>query len=139
MFRYFFYFFFLSFFLFFQTTVNCVERGLLLLKVGDEFKMTMDAYRTLYESNVKRFHFTRSELFAGPDMRHRIAELEVEEAKKQKLERDLATSIAKYEMIQIRGNEQRAIRRQRYDEKKELLMRSNRDLRTFLEGIMTLK
>lgn len=78
-------------------------------------------------------------LFVEPDARHRIAELEAMEAEKRKLERDLATSIAEYEMVQSRGNEQRAVRQQRYDEKKAFLMRSNRDLRIFLDGIITLK
>lgn len=120
------------FFFILQATVNCAERGLLLMKIRDEFKMTLDAYRTLYESNVKRFGLTKSVLFAEPDVRHRHAELE---AKNQKLERDLATSIAKYEAVQARGNEQRAAQQQRHDEKVEFLKRSNRDLRTFLEGI----
>jgi dynein light intermediate chain len=32
--------------------VNCQERGLLLLRVRDEIRMTMAAYQTLYESSV---------------------------------------------------------------------------------------
>ena len=35
-----------------QVTVNCAERGLLLLRVRDEIRMTLAAYRTLYESSV---------------------------------------------------------------------------------------
>lgn len=31
-----------------QETINCVERGLLLLRVKDEMKVTIDAYRALY-------------------------------------------------------------------------------------------
>ena len=33
-----------------QVTVNCAERGLLLLRVRDEMRMTVSAYQTLYES-----------------------------------------------------------------------------------------
>ena len=33
-------------------TINCAERGLLLLKVRDEIQMTIAAYQTLYESSV---------------------------------------------------------------------------------------
>jgi dynein light intermediate chain len=33
-------------------TINCAERGLLLLRVRDEIKMTIDAYQTLYESAI---------------------------------------------------------------------------------------
>ncbi len=32
-----------------QVTLNCPERGLLLLRVRDEARMTIAAYQTLYE------------------------------------------------------------------------------------------
>jgi dynein light intermediate chain len=35
-----------------QVTIDCPERGLLLLRIRDEIRMTMDAYRTLYDSSV---------------------------------------------------------------------------------------
>ena len=33
-----------------QVALNCPERGLLLLRMRDEIRMTIDAYKTLYES-----------------------------------------------------------------------------------------
>ncbi|RYG43442.1 hypothetical protein EON68_00405 [archaeon] len=35
-----------------QVTINAPERGLLLLRVRDEIRMTLDAYKTLYNSSV---------------------------------------------------------------------------------------
>ena len=35
-----------------QVTINCAERGLLLLRVRDEARMSIAAYQTLYESSV---------------------------------------------------------------------------------------
>eukprot|EP01062_Namystynia_karyoxenos_P066632 TRINITY_DN6053_c3_g2_i1.p1 TRINITY_DN6053_c3_g2~~TRINITY_DN6053_c3_g2_i1.p1 ORF type:complete len:229 (+),score=88.26 TRINITY_DN6053_c3_g2_i1:82-768(+) len=35
-----------------QVTVSCAERGLLLLRIRDEIRMTIANYRTLYESSV---------------------------------------------------------------------------------------
>ena len=35
-----------------QITINCGERGLLLLRVRDEARMTITAYETLYESSI---------------------------------------------------------------------------------------
>ena len=35
-----------------QCTINCVERGLLLLRVRDELRMTLHSYQTLYESSI---------------------------------------------------------------------------------------
>ena len=33
-------------------TIDCPERGLLLMRVRDELKMTIAAYQTLYKSSV---------------------------------------------------------------------------------------
>lgn len=35
-----------------QITISCAERGLLLLRVRDEARMTVAAYQTLYESSI---------------------------------------------------------------------------------------
>jgi dynein light intermediate chain len=35
-----------------QVTINCSERGLLLLRVRDEVRLTIAAYQTLYESSI---------------------------------------------------------------------------------------
>lgn len=35
-----------------QVTINCAERGHLLLRVRDEIQMTIAAYQTFYESSV---------------------------------------------------------------------------------------
>ena len=35
-----------------QITINCAERGFLLVRVRDEIKQTIVAYQTLYESAI---------------------------------------------------------------------------------------
>jgi len=35
-----------------QITINCAERGFLLVRTRDEIKMTIQAYQTLYESSI---------------------------------------------------------------------------------------
>lgn len=35
-----------------QVTINCAERGLLLLRVRDEMRMTIEAYQALYCSSI---------------------------------------------------------------------------------------
>lgn len=35
-----------------QVTLNCVEQGLLLLRVRDEMRMTCRTYQVLYESAI---------------------------------------------------------------------------------------
>lgn len=39
-----------------QVTIESPERGLLLLRVRDEIRMTMDAYKTLYDSRFAQCH-----------------------------------------------------------------------------------
>lgn len=36
-----------------QVTINCPERGLILLRVRDELRLTQEAYRALYESSIE--------------------------------------------------------------------------------------
>lgn len=35
-----------------QVTINCAERGLLLLRVRDELRMTVASFQSLYESSI---------------------------------------------------------------------------------------
>ncbi len=35
-----------------QVAVDCPERGLLLMRVRDELKMTLAAYETIYQSSI---------------------------------------------------------------------------------------
>eukprot|EP01083_Nonionella_stella_P238991 836976_1 len=35
-----------------QVTINCAERGLLLLRIRNEIKMTISSYQSLYESSI---------------------------------------------------------------------------------------
>lgn len=56
-----------------QVTINSPERGLLLLRVRDEIRMTVDAYKALYDSSVT--FGTRKQLQAEhgiPEMEGRI-------------------------------------------------------------------
>jgi len=105
--------------------------------VRDELKMTMDAYRSLYESSIafgirKSLSAEHNKL----DMQDRLTELEAE---KQKIKDDLATAIAKYEMAQRQGIEQRIAEQQRHNEEINFLKRSNQQLKAQLEGIIAPK
>ena len=68
-----------------QSTINCVERGLLMLRVRDELKMTLMAYQTLYESSIA--FGIRKALKAEQgkaEMESYIQKLELEKAKLDK-------------------------------------------------------
>merc|ERR1711865_1072544 len=70
-----------------QVTINCAERGLLLLRVRDEIRMTIAAYQTLYESSVA--YGMRKALQAEQgkaDMEQRIKTLEQEKKHMEEVE-----------------------------------------------------
>jgi dynein light intermediate chain len=60
-----------------QVTIECPERGLLLLRVRDEIRMTIASYQTLYESAI--LFGIRKQLQAESgkeDLKNRLEELE---------------------------------------------------------------
>ena len=62
-----------------QITINCAERGFLLVRVRDEQKMNIQAYQTLYESSIA--YGMRKALTAEQyksDMENKIKTLEKE-------------------------------------------------------------
>ncbi|XP_067304470.1 axonemal dynein light intermediate polypeptide 1 isoform X3 [Pseudorasbora parva] len=110
-----------------QVTINCVERGLLLLQVRDEIRMTISAYQTLYESSVA---FGMRKALQGEqgksDAENKISDLESE---KRDLERLLNEQKAKCEAIERREAERREIEEKKHAEEVQFLKRTNQQLK----------
>ena len=134
-----------------QVTINCAERGLLLLRVRDEIRMTIAAYQTLYESSVafgmrkalqaeqgnKQFWllmFCQSKrclnndvTFLGKaDMERMISELKQD---KTDLEKQVNELKAKCEQIEKRAAEQRQVEEKKHQEEIQFLKRTNQQLK----------
>ncbi|NWX17295.1 IDLC protein, partial [Aegotheles bennettii] len=110
-----------------EVTINCAERGLLLLRVRDEIQMTMAAYQALYESSVA--FGVRKALQAEQgkaNMEKRIAELEEE---KRELEKQVSEQKARCEAIEQRENERRQIEEQKHTEDVQFLKKMNQQLK----------
>lgn len=117
-----------------QVTINCAERGLLLLRVRDEIRMTIAAYQTLYESSVAFGMRKALQAEQGKsDMEKKIVELEDD---KRDLERNVNELKAKCEAIEKREAERRAIEEKKHAEEIQFLKRTNQQLKTQLEGII---
>mmetsp|Transcript_100810 Transcript_100810/g.194912 ORF Transcript_100810/g.194912 Transcript_100810/m.194912 type:complete len:233 (+) Transcript_100810:49-747(+) len=86
-----------------QVTIICAERGLLLLRVRDEIRMTICAYQSLYESSIafgmrkalqaeqrrNKHNKTMKELMvANRKLKEEVEELEVKIAQIQKTEEE---------------------------------------------------
>ncbi|KAM9352780.1 axonemal dynein light intermediate polypeptide 1 [Symphorus nematophorus] len=120
-----------------QVTINCAERGLLLLRVRDEIQMTIAAYQTLYESSVAFGMRKALQAEQGKvDMEKRIfdQENEVQDLKKQ-----LNEQKAKCDAIEKRENEKRQVEEKKYSNEIQNLKRTNQQLKTQLEGIIAPK
>ncbi|XP_077990220.1 33 kDa inner dynein arm light chain, axonemal [Glandiceps talaboti] len=120
-----------------QVTINCAERGLLLLRVRDEIRMTIAAYQTLYESSVAFGMRKALQAEQGKaDMEKKISELEQD---KRDLERQVNELKAKCEAIEKREAERRQVEEKKHAEEIQFLKRTNQQLKTQLEGIIAPK
>lgn len=117
-----------------QVTINCAERGFLLLRVRDEIRMTIAAYQTLYESSVAFGMRKALQAEQGKtDMEKKIVELDEE---KHELEKQVNDLKAKCDNIEKREAERRAIEEKKHGEEIQFLKRTNQQLKTQLEGII---
>lgn len=113
-----------------QITISCAERGLLLLRVRDEIRMTIAAYQTLYESSVA--FGMRKALMAEQgkaDMEKKVVELEED---KRDLERQVNELKAKIDQIEKRNSEQRASEEKKHAEDITFYKKTNQQLKVSL-------
>lgn len=119
-----------------QVTINCAERGLLLLRVRDEIRMTIASYQTLYESSIA--FGMRKALQAEQnraDMQSKIKQLEAE---KRDLERQVLEIKNKCEMLEKKEAERREEELEKHRHEVEYLRKVNAALRRDLEASLSL-
>ena len=116
-----------------QVTINEPERGLLLLRVRDEIKMTISAYQTLYQSAVT--FGMRKQLQAEhgkADLENKIEELE---ARKIKLENKVTELKSKIDAIETRNKERKEIEQKKRDQEIDFLKYQENHLAKFLKTL----
>ncbi|XP_069395081.1 axonemal dynein light intermediate polypeptide 1-like isoform X2 [Paralichthys olivaceus] len=120
-----------------QVTINCAERGLLLLRVRDEIKMTIAAYKTLYESSVK-FSIRKA---LQTEQNKADTEKRISDQKKeiQDLKMQLNEEKAKCDEIEKKENEKRQVEEKKHTEEIQFLKKTIQQLRTQVEVIATPK
>merc|ERR1711871_1107802 len=109
-----------------QVTLNLPERGLLLMRVRDEMKLTISAYNTLYESSVA--FSTRKAIQAQDGIADMEKKLEELEAECRALEEESVQLSQKLETTKRRENEKINVMKKKHTEAVEYLMRSNTQL-----------
>ncbi|XP_014611427.1 PREDICTED: 33 kDa inner dynein arm light chain, axonemal [Polistes canadensis] len=117
-----------------QVTINCAERGLLLLRVRDEIKMTLAAYQTLYQSSIA--FGMRKALQAEQGKEDLVAIADELRQQKIQLENSLTELRHKFDLTERRSAELREAEEKKYTEEIQFLKKTNLQLKTQLEGII---
>jgi dynein light intermediate chain, axonemal len=116
-----------------QVTINEPERGLLLLRVRDEIKMTISAYQTLYQSAVT--FGMRKQLQAEHGKAELEKQIEELEARKTKLKNKVNELKSKMDAIENRNKERKEIEQQKRDQELEFLKHQESHLAKFLKSL----
>lgn len=118
-----------------QITLDGPERGLLALRIRDEIRMTIDAYKTLYNSSIT--FGVRKQL----QSEHGISDLEdqIEELSKEKemLQTRVSELRHKVEVIDKRDNERKALEDKKRKEELDFLRYQQHHLDAFVKSVST--
>ncbi len=118
-----------------QITINCQERGLLLLRCRDEARMTITAYETLYESAIA--YGIRKALMAE----HRRTELEAKVRQLNLTKKELSLQVENMKKgidnAINKGNEKRDMEEKVHCDEVERIQRTNDQLKASLESLLS--
>ncbi|XP_060524573.1 33 kDa inner dynein arm light chain, axonemal [Cylas formicarius] len=120
-----------------EVTINCAERGLLLLRVRDEMRMTIEAYQALYCSSVAFGMRKALQAEQGKSDLHQKVEMLKDE--KQDLEHQIIELKQRAEQADRRAAETRLAEERKHTEEITFLKKTNQQLKTQLEGIIAPK
>ena len=116
-----------------QLTLDGPERGLLLLRVRDEVRMTVDAYKVLYDSSVT--FGVRKQLQAEQGMAElqgRVAELEAENKDLENRVLELRNGV---EVVEKRASEHKAMADKKRKDEIDFLKYQGQHLDAFLRQL----
>ncbi|CAD8116480.1 unnamed protein product [Paramecium sonneborni] len=116
-----------------QVTIDCSERGLLLMRVRDELKMTIAAYQTLYNSSVTFGMRKQLQAEMGKsELEEKIVQLE---QRKQKLEEKRIDLLNKKDSLDKKIKERNQIEEQKRKQEIEFLKYQGQHLEAFLKSV----
>ena len=116
-----------------QVTINTPERGLLLLRIRDEIRMTIDAHKILYDSSVT--FGVRKQLQAEQGMgslEEEIAKLEKEKKESENRVLELTNEV---DVIEKRANERRALVEKKRKDEIDFLKYQGQHFDVFLKSV----
>ncbi|KAG6609024.1 sporangia induced 28 kDa inner dynein arm light chain [Phytophthora cinnamomi] len=117
-----------------QITINCSERGLLLLRVRDEARMTIAAYQTLYESSIA--FGMRKALMAEQKKMEAEQQIRTLEGELRDLSSQIEELSTRCEAVARREEEKKSQDEKKHQEEVELLRKNNDQLKASLESML---
>lgn len=118
-----------------QVTIICTERGLLLLRVRDEIRMTIQAYQTLYESSIA--FGMRKALQAEQRKAKTESDIKTLDEDCTHLQADVVALEQEIKDLEVREKERVEKEDKEHSETMELKNRYNQTLREKLETLLS--
>ena len=109
-----------------QVAVDCPERGLLIMHIRDELRMSSDAYKTLYEASVGLGR--RKSIEAERGKQEKATHIETLKTKKTSLEKEVRRLEAKLKAMERCCLEQQQADQKKYSEEVSFLQYSQKRL-----------
>lgn len=120
-----------------QVTINCAERGLLLLRVRDELMMSMGAYKTLYCSSIA---FGMRKALQSQEGKEKLVEYVTQlEGEKEEMANIISDMKLRADQNERRNAELHAAEEKKHAEEIAFLKKTNSQLKAQLEGIIAPK
>ncbi|OQV25124.1 33 kDa inner dynein arm light chain, axonemal [Hypsibius exemplaris] len=117
-----------------QATLECAERGLMLLRVRDEIRMTVATYETLFESSMA--YGMRKVLLSEQGKNECHSQISDLSAKNVDLQRLVNDWMAKFDELEAKNQELRRIDHERKQDELAVVLRTNNQLATVLNNII---
>ena len=118
-----------------QITINCAERGFLLVRARDELRMTINAYQKLYESSIA--YGMRKALMSEQRKNQMQTEIKTLEDTCERLTREIKKMEEQVEEMQKKDEEDRAQDQKTHDEKVKYLNDLNTECKNELEAVLS--
>ncbi|KAF8794623.1 axonemal dynein light intermediate polypeptide 1-like isoform X2 [Argiope bruennichi] len=114
-----------------QETLNCMERGLLLVRIRDELRMSLAAYENLYDSGVS--FGIRKALLSERGKMDIVERLDFLTAENEEMRKQLKLQEARHALMERDWEQQTAVESKKLGDKIELLERANSQLKMYPE------
>jgi len=119
-----------------QVTINCAERGLLLLRVRDEIRMTIACYQTLYESSIA--FGMRKALQSEQSKVEMQAKIKVFESEVRELEKTTQDMSDKCAALEKHEDERAAEEQAKHKEEVDFHKKHNDNLKKELQQLLSI-